>query len=151
MSAHHAAARPVPRAFAALLVAATLALSGCGGGVSVGVGIGYGYGYGYDDSDGYGDSAPTVTLGLSTLSAGAGTTVRLTAQPYDDYAVTQVDFDLAYPDGRVVALGGVRSAPWQLDVVLPAGTGGNVLNLRARAWDDAGQSGFSRWIGVSVR
>lgn len=149
MSAHHAAARPAPRALAALLVAATLALSGCGGGVSVGVGIGYGYDYddGYDD----GDSAPTVTLGLSTLSAGAGTTVRLTAQPYDDYAVTQVDFDLAYPDGRVVALGGVRSAPWQLDVVLPAGTGGNVLNLRARAWDDAGQSGFSRWIGVSVR
>jgi hypothetical protein len=149
MSAHHATARPAPHALAALLVAATLALSGCGGGVSVGVGIGYGYDYddGYDD----GDSAPTVTLGLSTLSAGAGTTVRLTAQPYDDYAVTQVDFDLAYPDGRVVALGGVRSAPWQLDVVLPAGTGGNVLNLRARAWDDAGQSGFSRWIGVSVR
>jgi hypothetical protein len=142
MSARHAAARPIPRAFATLLVAATLALSGCGGGISVGVGIG-GYGYG--------DSAPTVTLGLSTLSAGAGTTVRLTAQPYDDYAITQVDFDLAYPDGRVVALGGVRAAPWQLDVVLPAGTGGNVLSLRARAWDDTGQSGVSRWIGVSVR
>ena len=144
MSACHAAARPRPHALAALLVAATLALSGCGGGISVGVGIGY-------DDYGYGDSAPTVTLGLSTLSAGAGTTVRLTAQPYDDYAVTQVDFDLAYPDGRVVALGGVRAAPWQLDVVLPAGTGGNVLSLRARAWDDTGQSGVSRWIGVSVR
>jgi hypothetical protein len=147
MPAHHATVRPLPRALAALLVAATLVLSGCGGGISVGVGIGYD---GYDDG-GYGDSAPTVSLGLSTLSAGAGTTVRLTAQPYDDYAVTQVDFDLAYPDGRVVALGGVRAAPWQLDVVLPAGTGGHVLNLRARAWDDAGQSGVSRWIGISVR
>ncbi len=147
MPAYHATVRPLPRALVALLVAATLVLSGCGGGISVGVGIGYG---GYADG-GYGDSAPTVSLGLSTLSAGAGTTVRLTAQPYDDYAVTQVDFDLAYPDGRVVALGGVRAAPWQLDVVLPAGTGGHVLNLRARAWDDAGQSGVSRWIGISVR
>ena len=57
----------------------------------------------------------------------------------------------ARPDGRTVALGSVRRPPWQLDMVLPAGTGGSVLRLRARAWDDAGQSGVSQWIGISVR
>lgn len=140
--------RPVRLAGAALLTAAVLGLSGCGGGVSVGIGIGYDYGY--DDYGQY-DEAPTVALSLSTMTAGAGTTVRLTAQPYDDYAITQVDFDLAYPDGRIVALGSVRRPPWQLDMVLPAGTGGSVLRLRARAWDDTGQSGVSQWIGISVR
>ena len=76
--------------------------------------------------------------------------MRLTAYPRDDYAITQVDFELAYPDGRIVSLGGVRSAPWMLDVVLPYGTGGSMLRLRARAWDDAGQSGTSGWAGVTV-
>jgi hypothetical protein len=112
--------------------------------------VGIGYGYGYDDYGQY-DEAPTVALSLSTLSAGSGTTVRLSAQPDDDYAITQVDFDLAYPDGRIVSLGSVRRPPWQIDVVLPAGTGGSLLSLRARAWDDAGQSGVSQWIGLSVR
>ena len=27
---------------------------------------------------------------------------------------------------------------------------GSVLSLRARAWDDAGQSGLSGWSGISV-
>lgn len=136
------AVRSARTAAAALLAAATLTLAGCGGGISVGVGVGY---------DDYGDAPPTVSLSLNTVSAGAGTTVRLTAQPYDDYGITQVDFEMAYPDGRVLSLGSVLAPPWQLDVVLPAGTGGNVLSLRARAWDDAGQSGVSRWIGISVR
>ena len=131
-------------ASATLLTTAVLGLSGCGGGVSVGIGVGY------DDYGQY-DEAPTVALSLSTLSAGTGTTVRLSAQPYDDYAITQVDFELAYPDGRIVLLGSVRRPPWQLDMVLPAGTGGSLLSLRARAWDDAGQSGVSQWIGISVR
>ena len=148
MSTLHAHAFVCPRslACATLLATAVLGLAGCGGGISVGIGIGHGH----DDYGQY-DEAPTVALSLSAVSAGPGTTVRLTAQPYDDYAITQVDFDLSYPDGRTISLGSVRRPPWQLDMVLPAGTGGSVLRLRARAWDDAGQSSVSQWTGVSVR
>ncbi|MDZ7855220.1 hypothetical protein [Sphaerotilus sp.] len=148
-ASHRRTGRTARQTAAALLLAATLGLAGCGGGISVGIGYGYDYD-GYDDYGQY-DEAPTVRLSLSTQSAGSGTTVRLNAQPDDDYGITQVDFDLAYPDGRIVSLGSVRRPPWQIDMVLPAGTGGSVLQLRARAWDDAGQSGVSPWIGLSVR
>jgi len=124
---------------ASALGVGALGLSACGGGASVSVGVG-----------GSIDSAPTVSMSLDTYGAGSGTTVRLTASPQDDYAITQVDFEMAYPDGRVVALGSVRRAPWILDISLPYGTGGSVLSLRARAWDDAGQSGTSSWAGISV-
>ncbi|MDQ5897433.1 MAG: hypothetical protein QG612_1519 [Pseudomonadota bacterium] len=124
---------------ASALGVGALGLSACGGGASVSIGVG-----------GSIDSAPTVSMSLDTYSAGSGTTVRLTASPQDDYAITQVDFEMAYPDGRVTTLGSVRRAPWVLDISLPYGTGGSVLSLRARAWDDAGQSGASSWAGISV-
>jgi hypothetical protein len=126
----------------AALSAGTLGLSGCGGGVSVGVGIGI--------DAGSHDAPPTVSMSMSTASGAGGTTVRLSASPWDDYAVTQVDFEMVYPGGAVQHLGSVRRPPWVLDISLPYGTGGSVLSLRARAWDDAGQSGLSGWSGISV-
>ncbi|MGR6807731.1 hypothetical protein ACU6VI_15710 [Sphaerotilus natans] len=141
-------ARPsLPRAARLVLLAAlsagALGLSGCGGGVSVGVGIEAGYGSSHD-------APPTVSMSLSTASGAGGTTVRLSASPRDDYAITQVDFEMVYPGGAVQHLGSVRRPPWVLDISLPYGTGGSVLSLRARAWDDAGQSGLSGWSGISV-
>ena len=90
----------------AALSAGTLGLSGCGGGVSVGVGIGI--------DAGSHDAPPTVSMSMSTASGAGGTTVRLTASPWDDYAVTQVDFEMVYPGGAVQHLGSVRRPPWVL-------------------------------------
>jgi hypothetical protein len=121
-----------------LLVAATLALAGCGGGVYIGV-------------DGTGDSPPSVTLNVSRSSAFVGDRIALDADARDDYAIDHVEF--WYDDGsgrntqRMIS---DFSWPYAVDTVMPSTPYGGV-SYQAIAVDDAGQRTSTGWFTVLRR
>ena len=128
-------ARPA-RARAAVAAALMALLAGCGGGVYLG------YDYTPDDP-------PDVDLAASTDVAGPNEAVRLVAAASDDFAVDRVSF-YRIDAGRSVLLVTDRSAPWQLDTVVPVDAVGSVRYF-ARAVDDAGQSRDSAVVTVLIQ
>lgn len=111
-------------------------LAGCGGEVYLG------YDYTPDDP-------PNVDLAASTDVAGPNEAVRLVAAASDDFAVDRVSF-YRIDAGRSVLLVTDRSAPWQLDTVVPVDAVGSVRYF-ARAVDDAGQSRDSAVVTVLIQ
>jgi hypothetical protein len=124
------------RAKAAVAAALMALLAGCGGEVYLG------YDYTSDDP-------PNVDLAVSTDVAGPNEAVRLVAAASDDFAVDRVSF-YRIDSGRSVLLVTDRSAPWQLDTLVPADAVGSVRYF-ARAVDDAGQSRDSAVVTVLIR
>jgi hypothetical protein len=124
------------RAKAAVAAALAALLAGCGGGVYLG------YDYIPDDP-------PSVDLVVSTDVAAPNEAVRLLAAASDDFAVDRVSF-YRIDAGRSVLLVTDRSAPWQLDTLVPADAVGSVRYF-ARAVDDAGQSRDSVVVTVLVQ
>jgi hypothetical protein len=121
----------------ALFAAALMALlAGCGGGVYLG------YDYIPDDP-------PHVDLAASTDEALPNEVVRLVAAASDDFAVDRVSF-YRIDGNRSVLLVTDRSAPWQLDTLIPADAVGSVRYF-ARAVDDAGQSRDSTVVTVFIQ
>lgn len=119
------------------LAAAWLALlAGCGGEVY----LGYDY---------FPDDPPNVDLAASTDVAAPNEAVRLVAAASDDFAVDRVSF-YRIDNGRSVLLVTDRSAPWQLDTVIPVDAAGSVRYF-ARAVDDSGQSRDSTVVTVFVQ
>ena len=117
--------------------AALLALAACGGGLYLN------YGFGSD-----GDRAPDVSLAVSPDAASRGQTVQLVAAASDDFGVARVDFYRV--DGAVATLqGSDRSAPYQLNTIVPASAGSS-LQFYARATDDAGQSRDSALVSITI-
>lgn len=124
------------RAKAPLAAALLALLAGCGGGVYLG------YDYTPDDP-------PNVDLAASTDVAAPNEAVRLVAAASDDFAVDRVSF-YRIDNGRSVLLVTDRSAPWQLDTVIPVDATGSVRYF-ARAVDDAGQSRDSTVVTVLIQ
>jgi hypothetical protein len=122
---------------AALIAAAPLA--GCRVGAYAYTGIGVGPV----------DDPPSVNLAASPSTASPGETIGLVAAASDDYRVVEVEFYRLDVGGRTL-LGRDGSAPYALDTVMPAGARGEVRYL-ARAVDDAGQTGDSPPVSVTVR
>lgn len=130
--------RQVLRGLPALLLAA--GLPGCGGGLYLEIG----------DDDWVNDDPPQVSLVASAATASAGATVRLAAAATDDIAVDRVQFYRVERDGASTLLATDRSAPYEIDTVLPAGTGGQ-WRFFARATDGRGQSTDSAEITIIAR
>ena len=124
------------RAKAPLAAALAAFLVGCGGGVYLG------YDYVPDDP-------PNVNLATSTDMAAPNEVVRLVAAASDDFEVDRVSF-YRIDNGRSVLLVTDRSAPWQLDTVIPVDAVGSV-HYFARAVDDAGQSRDSVVVTVLIQ
>ena len=127
-----------PRILLPLL--AVLGLAGCGGGIYIGLGYG-------DDLD----QPPAVALTASASEALPGATVRLAAAATDDFGVDEVQFMRRNDDGSDSALGSDGSAPYQLDITVPAVPAGTVLRYLARAVDRARQSTDSSLVSITVR
>lgn len=132
--------RPLRDTALALVLGCTGLLTGCGGSVSLGWSSSFG------DLD---DLPPTVQLVVSTPTAAAGQTVRLSATARDDYTVTRVEFYRVEASGAVLGLGSDGFAPYTWDTAMPDSAGSAVRYL-ARAVDDAGQVTDSAWVGVTV-
>lgn len=124
------------RAKAPFAAALAAFLVGCGGEVYLG------YDYVPDDP-------PNVDLVSSTDVAAPNEAVRLVAAASDDFAVDRVSF-YRIDGSRSVLLVTDRSAPWQLDTVIPADAVGSVRYF-ARAVDDAGQSRDSTVVTVFIQ
>jgi hypothetical protein len=124
------------RAKALFLAALMALLAGCGGDVYLG------YDYIPDDP-------PHVDLATSTDEALPNEVVRLVAAASDDFAVDRVSF-YRIDGNRSVLLVTDRSAPWQLDTLIPADAAGSVRYF-ARAVDDAGQSRDSTVVTVFIQ
>jgi len=120
----------------AVVALLTALLAGCGGGVYLG----------YDATP---DDPPSVDLAASTDVAAPNEAVRLVAAARDDFVVDRVSF-YRIDAGRSVLLVTDRSAPWQLDTLVPADAVGSVRYF-ARAVDDAGQSSDSAVVTVLVQ
>lgn len=131
--------RPRDR-LAVLVVLAVCGLAACGGGIYLGLGYG-------DDLD----QPPGVALTASAIEALPGATVRLAAAATDDFGVDEVQFLRRNDDGRDSALGSDGSAPYELDITVPAVPAGTVLRYLARAVDGARQSTDSTLVSITVR
>jgi hypothetical protein len=114
---------------------AAAALAGCE--LSLGLGVG-------PDDD-----PPSVSLAAAPQSAAPGERIGLVAAADDDYVVSEVQFYRVDVGGNTL-LGRDTSAPYALETALPTGAAGEVRYL-ARAVDDAGQTGESQVVAVTVR
>jgi hypothetical protein len=123
-----------------LPVLAALGLAGCGGGIYLGLG--------YGDAL---DQPPGVALTASASEALPGATVRLAAAATDDFGVDEVQFLRRNDDGSDSRLGSDGSAPYQIDITVPAVPTGTVLRYLARAVDGARQSTDSSLVSITVR
>jgi hypothetical protein len=117
-----------------------IVLAGCGGGLYLGIGGG---------SDG--DQPPTVALAASASEGLPGAVVRLVAAATDDFGVDQVTFLRREANGADTVLATDTAEPYQLDITLPGAPACTVLRYLARARDDAGQSGDSIVLEITVR
>jgi hypothetical protein len=124
-----------------LVLAPVLLLAGCGGGVWLGVCDGC------DDGD---DDPPNVALVASPAQARSGDTVRLAAAASDDFAVREVEFYRLDAAGNATRLDTDTTTPYELDTVIPAGSGGLTLRYFARAIDDRRQRTDSVTVEVTV-
>ena len=117
-----------------------LGIAGCGGGIYIGLG---------DSTDL--DRPPEVALTASANEALPGAAVRLAAAATDDFGVLEVQFLRRQDDGSHSTLGIDTSAPYQLDITVPAVPAGTVLRYLARAVDGARQSTDSALVSITVR
>jgi hypothetical protein len=118
-------------------LAATLALSGCGGGLYVNIG---------DE----GDEPPSVSLVADTLQAEPGQVLRLAAAASDDFRVNEVAFYKLESDGSATFIARDEGEPYGVGIVMPNVARGAVVYFFARAYDDIGQSSDSTPVGVSA-
>ena len=134
----------------AVLVVSAFLLAACGGGVSLGFGSGVGVGAGVGAGlvNNFDRTAPSIALAASPKSVQAGRTVRLAAAAADESGIESVSFLRLDGDTEVV-LATVGTAPYELDVVAPA-DGRSVLNVFARATDNAGNRANSARIAIAV-
>ena len=86
---------------------------------------------------------------LSAAIAARGETIGLVAAAADDYRVVDVEFYRRDFSANTL-LGRDGSAPYALTTAIPAGASMEVRYF-ARAIDDAGQTGDSQDVAVSVR
>ena len=99
---------------------------------------------------GPGDDRPNVSLAASPPIAARGDAIGLVAAATDDYRLVEVEFYRVDGGGSATLLGRDDSAPYALETVVPSSAGSEV-RYRARAIDDAGQSGDSQTIAIAVR
>ena len=95
------------------------------------------------------DDPPSVSLAASPAIASRGETIDLVAAAADDYRVVEVEFYRRDFSANTL-LGRDGSAPYALTTAIPAGASMEVRYF-ARAIDDAGQTGDSQDVAVTVR
>jgi hypothetical protein len=123
----------------AMVLAAGLAMLGCGGGVYLGVEVG-------DDDDG---TPPSVSIAAAASTARAGDEVGLVAAAADASGIESVDFYRL--DGNVsVLLGEDGVAPFEWAATMPS-DGRTEVRFFARATDGSGVRADSRPVRVSIR
>ena len=133
---------PMRRLLLPLALAPALLLAGCGGGVWLGVCDGC------DDGDGV-DDPPNVALVVAPTQARSGDTVRLAAAASDDFALREVQFYRLDTAGNAIFLATDTLSPYEVDAVVPGGSGGSV-SWFARAIDDRRQRTDSAAVTVTV-
>jgi hypothetical protein len=123
---------------AAVLLALSVLLTGCGGGFYIGIGPD--------------DDAPDITLSADTAAAPPGAGLVLTAQARDDDFVVEVTFYRLEPSGAVTFLCNDRVPAYHCSTPIPAlAAPGSTVSFIARATDSVGQSADSEVLGVVVQ
>jgi len=119
---------------AALALSAVL-LAACGGGV-------------YLQFGGVDDLPPVVELAAASLSAPAGSSVRLAAAAADENGIDHVSF-YRYDGNTAVRLGSDSFSPYEWQLLVPSDGRASVI-VFARAVDDAGNVADSKLVTISI-
>jgi hypothetical protein len=119
----------------ALAAAASALLVACGGGV-------------YLDFGDYDNLPPVVELAAASLTAQAGSSVRLAAAAADENGIDHVSF-YRYDGNTAVRLGTDSSSPYDWQLLVPDDGRTSVI-VFARAVDDAGNVAGSNLVTISI-